>query len=141
MADDISDFTRSMGIATSGLRAQAGRMRVISENIANADSTGTSPGANPYRRKIPTFVSQLNRTLDAKTVALGKIAPDNSDFRTKYEPSNPAADQNGYVKYPNVNPMVEMTDMREAQRSYEANLNIIGATRRMIQRTLDILKA
>jgi flagellar basal-body rod protein FlgC len=141
MADDISDFTRSMGIATSGLRAQAGRMRVISENIANADSTGTSPGANPYRRKIPTFVSQLNRALDAKTVALGKIAPDNSDFRTKYEPSNPAADQNGYVKYPNVNPMVEMTDMREAQRSYEANLNIIGATRRMIQRTLDILKA
>jgi flagellar basal-body rod protein FlgC len=141
MADDISDFTRSMGIATSGLRAQAGRMRVISENIANADSTGTTPGANPYRRKIPTFVSQLDRTLDAKTVALGRIAPDNSDFRTKYEPSNPAADQNGYVKYPNVNPMVEMTDMREAQRSYEANLNIIGATRRMIQRTLDILKA
>ncbi len=141
MADDISDFTRSMGIATSGLRAQAGRMRVISENIANADSTGTSPGADPYRRKIPTFVSQLNRALDAKTVALGKIAPDNSDFRTKYEPSNPAADQNGYVKYPNVNPLVEMTDMREAQRSYEANLNIIGATRRMIQRTLDILKA
>jgi flagellar basal-body rod protein FlgC len=141
MADDISDFTRSMGIASSGLRAQAGRMRVISENIANADSTGTTPGANPYRRKIPTFVSQLDRTLDAKTVALGRIAPDNSDFRTKYEPSNPAADQNGYVKYPNVNPMVEMTDMREAQRSYEANLNIIGATRRMIQRTLDILKA
>jgi flagellar basal-body rod protein FlgC len=141
MADDISDFTRSMGIATSGLRAQAGRMRVISENIANADSTGTTPGANPYRRKIPTFVSQLDRTLDAKTVALGKIAPDNSDFRTRYEPSNPAADQNGYVKYPNVNTMVEMTDMREAQRSYEANLNIIGATRRMIQRTLDILKA
>jgi flagellar basal-body rod protein FlgC len=141
MADDISDFTRSMGIATSGLRAQAGRMRVISENIANADSTGSAPGANPYRRKIPTFVSQLDRTLDAKTVALGKIAPDNSDFRTKYEPSSPAADQNGYVKYPNVNPMVEMTDMREAQRSYEANLNIIGATRRMIQRTLDILKA
>ena len=141
MADDVSDFMRSMGIATSGLRAQAGRMRVISENIANADSTGSSPGADPYRRKIPTFVSQLDRALDAKTVALGRIAPDRSDFRSKYEPSNPAADQNGYVKYPNVNPLVEMTDMREAQRSYEANLNIIGATRRMIQRTLDILKA
>ena len=141
MADDASDFMRSMGIATSGLRAQAGRMRVISENIANADSTGSSPGADPYRRKIPTFVSQLDRALDAKTVALGRIAPDRSDFRSKYEPSNPAADQNGYVKYPNVNPLVEMTDMREAQRSYEANLNIIGATRRMIQRTLDILKA
>jgi flagellar basal-body rod protein FlgC len=141
MADDVSDFMRSMGIATSGLRAQAGRMRVISENIANADSTGSSPGADPYRRKVPTFVSQLDRALDAKTVAMGRIVPDTSDFRTKYEPSNPAADQNGYVKYPNVNPLVEMTDMREAQRSYEANLNIIGATRRMIQRTLDILKA
>ena len=142
MADDnISDFARSMGIATSGLRAQAGRMRVISENIANADSTGTSAGADPYRRKIPTFTSQLDRTLDAKTVSMGRIAPDNSAFRTKYEPSNPAADATGYVKYPNVNPLIEMTDMREAQRSYEANLNIISATRRMIQRTLDILKA
>ena len=142
MADDnVSDFTRSMGIATSGLRAQAGRMRVISENIANADSTAPTAGGNPYRRKVPTFTSQLDRVLDAKTVALGKIKPDQSDFRTKYEPSNPAADANGYVKYPNVNPLVEMTDMRDAQRSYEANLNIISATRRMIQRTLDILKA
>jgi flagellar basal-body rod protein FlgC len=141
MANDGGDFARSMSIATSGLRAQAGRMRVISENIANADSTGTSASADPYRRKIPTFTSQLDRTLDAKTVALGRIAPDTSAFRTKYEPSNPAADATGYVKYPNVNPLVEMTDMREAQRSYEANLNIISATRRMIQRTLDILKA
>ena len=142
MADnDVSDFTRSMGIATSGLRAQAGRMRVISENIANADSTAQTAGGDPYRRKVPTFVNQLDRVLDAKTVSLGKIRPDQSDFRTKYEPSNPAADANGYVKYPNVNPLVEMTDMRDAQRSYEANLNIISATRRMIQRTLDILKA
>ena len=138
--DNISDFTRSMGIATSGLRAQAGRMRVISENIANADSTSQTAGGDPYRRKVPTFTSQLDRTLDARTVGLGKIAPDNSDFRTKYEPSNPAADPSGYVKYPNVNPLVEMTDMRDAQRSYEANLNIISATRQMIQRTLDILK-
>jgi len=141
MADDVSDFSRSMGIATSGLRAQAGRMRVISENIANADSTAQSAGADPYRRKVPTFVSALDRALDAKLVTLGKIAPDQSDFRKKYEPSNPAADATGYVKYPNVNPLVEMTDMRDAQRSYEANLNIISATRRMIQRTLDILKA
>jgi flagellar basal-body rod protein FlgC len=141
MADDVGDFTRSMGIATSGLRAQAGRMRVISENIANADSTASTAGGDPYRRKVPTFVNQLDRVLDAKTVSLGKIKPDQSDFRTKYEPSNPAADAGGYVKYPNVNPLVEMTDMRDAQRSYEANLNIISATRRMIQRTLDILKA
>jgi flagellar basal-body rod protein FlgC len=116
-------------------------MRVISENIANADSTSQSAGGDPYRRKIPTFTSQLDRALDARTVGLGKIAPDSSDFRSKYEPSNPAADANGYVKYPNVNPLVEMTDMRDAQRSYEANLNVVGATRRMIQRTLDILKS
>ena len=135
------DFIKSIAIAATGMRAEAGRMRVIAENIANADSTSQTPGGDPYRRKIPTFTSQLDRTLDARTVGLGKIAPDNSDFRTKYEPSNPAADQNGYVKYPNVNPLIEMTDMRDAQRSYEANLNVIGATRRMLQRTLDILKA
>ena len=141
MASDTSDFGRSMGIATSGLRAQAGRIKVISENIANADSTASTAGANPYRRKVPTFSSALDRALDAEVVTLGKVATDRSDFRTKYEPSNPAADQTGYVKYPNVNPLVEMTDMRDAQRSYEANLNVIGATRRMIERTLDILKS
>src|SRR5947199_2524583 len=141
MADDGSDFARSMSIATSGLRAQAGRMRVISENVANADSTATRPGGDPYRRKIPTFRAEMDRALEAKTVAMGRTSTDTSDFRTKYEPGHPAADANGYVKYPNVNSMVEMTDMREAQRSYEANLNVIGATRRMIQRTIDLLKA
>jgi flagellar basal-body rod protein FlgC len=141
MASNGSDFARSMGIAASGLRAQAGRMRVISENIANADSTAPSAGGDPYRRKVPTFSSTLDRALDAKVVSLGQIKPDQSDFRVKYEPSNPAADASGNVKYPNVNPMVEMTDLRDAQRSYEANLNVITATRRMIQRTLDILKA
>jgi flagellar basal-body rod protein FlgC len=138
---DGNDFLRSMSIATSGLRAQAGRMRVISENIANADSTAKTVGGDPYRRKVPTFSSELDRTLDARVVSLGKIRPDNSEFRVKHEPGNPVADANGNVKYPNVNSLVEMTDMREAQRSYEANLNIISATRRMIQRTLDILKA
>jgi|ERR1700738_3797478 len=141
MADDGGDFVRSMGIATSGLRAQAGRMRVISENIANADSTAVNPGGNPYRRKVPTFSSTLDRALDAKVVSLGRIKPDQSAFRIKYEPNNPAADAAGNVKYPNVNSLIEMTDLRDAQRSYEANLNIISATRRMIQRTLDILKA
>src|SRR5207302_8975753 len=101
MASDGGDFARSMSIATSGLRAQAGRMRVISENIANADSTAPSAGGDPYRRKVPTFVNQLDRVLDAKTVSMGAIKRDQSDFRTKYEPSNPAADANGYVKYPN----------------------------------------
>ncbi|MCK9918931.1 flagellar basal body rod protein FlgC [Microbacteriaceae bacterium K1510] len=135
------DFMKTMAIAASGLRAQAGRMRIISENIANADSTPSSPGADPYRRKIPTFKAEFDRAVDARVVDLGKIQPDTSDFRMKYEPGHPAADQNGNVKYPNVNTLVEMTDMREAQRSYEANINVIGATRRMLQRTIDILKA
>ncbi len=135
------DFLKSMAIAASGLKAQAGRMRVISENIANADSTAQVPGGDPYRRKIPTFQAEVDRALDSKVVALGRVRPDRSDFRVKYEPNHPAADQNGYVKYPNVNSLVEMTDMREAQRSYEANLNVIGATRRMIQRTLELLRA
>ena len=140
MANDANDFVRSMGIATSGLRAQAGRMRVISENIANADSTPNAPGADPYRRKVPTFESEYDRALDANVVQLGRVQTDTSDFRIKYEPGHPAADANGNVKYPNVNSLVEMTDMREAQRSYEANINVITATRRMVQRTIDILK-
>jgi flagellar basal-body rod protein FlgC len=137
----IADFARSMGIATSGLRAQAGRMRIISENIANADSTAATSGGDPYRRKVPTFSSELDRTLDAKVVSLGRVVPDSTAFRVKHEPSNPAADAAGNVKYPNVNSLVEMTDMRDAQRSYEANLNVITATRRMISLTLNILKS
>jgi flagellar basal-body rod protein FlgC len=135
------DFLKSMAIAAAGLKAQSGRMRVIAENIANADSTAQRPGGNPYRRKIATFRSEMDRALEAQTVAMGKVRPDPTDFRTKYEPGHPAADAKGYVQYPNVNSLVEMTDMREAQRSYEANLNVIGATRRMIQRTIDLLKA
>jgi flagellar basal-body rod protein FlgC len=134
------DFIRSIAIAASGLRAQAGRIRVISENIANADSVAQTPGGDPYRRRVPTFTSQLDRQLEARVVALGPVRNDPSDFKVKHEPGNPAADAAGDVKYPNVNPLIEMTDMRDAQRSYEANVNVIGATRAMIQRTLDILK-
>jgi flagellar basal-body rod protein FlgC len=135
------DFLKSLTIAASGLRAQSGRMRVIAENVANADSTAQRAGADPYRRKIPTFRSEMDRALEAKTIAMGPVRQDPTDFRSKYEPGHPAADRNGYVKYPNVSSLVEMTDMREAQRSYEANLNVIGATRRMIQRTIDLLRA
>ena len=135
------DFLKSIAIAASGLRAQAGRMRIISENIANADSTALSPGAEPYRRKIPTFRSEIDRALDVQIVTLGGVKNDPSEFSIKHEPGHPAADENGNVKYPNVNSLVEMTDLREAQRSYEANINIIGASRRMIQRTIDILKS
>ena len=135
------DFLKSMGIAASGLRAQAGRMRVISENIANADSTASAASGDPYRRKIPTFSSEVDRALDARVMKMGRVAQDQSNFKFKYDPSHPAADANGNVKFPNVNSLVEMSDLKEAQRSYEANLNIVTATRRMIQRTLDILRA
>lgn len=135
------DFIKSISVAASGLRAQAGRMRVIAENVANSDSTASAPGADPYRRKIPTFRSEIDRALDARVVSMGRVRSDQSDFQLKYQPGHPAADTSGNVKYPNVNSLVEMTDMREAQRSYEANINVISATRRMIQRTLDILKA
>jgi flagellar basal-body rod protein FlgC len=135
------DFVKSLGIAASGLRAQMGRMRVISENIANADSVAQTPGGDPYRRRIVTFGSELDRSLGAQVVKLGTIQSDGSDFQIKHEPGNPAANANGDVKYPNVNTLIEMTDLRDAQRSYEANLNVITATRRMVQRTLDILKS
>ena len=135
------DFLRSIGIAASGLRAQSGRMRVIAENVANADSTADKPGADPYRRKVPTFSHQMDRELGGSVVSLGRVTRDQSPFRTRYEPGNPAADASGVVKLPNVNSLVETMDMREAQRSYEANLNIVTATRRMISRTLDILRA
>jgi flagellar basal-body rod protein FlgC len=135
------DFVKSIAIAASGLRAQAGRMRVISENIANADSTAQTAGGDPYRRRIPTFRAELDRSLEARVVSLGPVRTDPSQFQVKFEPGHPAADAAGNVKYPNVNSLVEMTDMRDAQRSYEANVNVIGATRRMIQRTLDILRS
>ncbi|CAL8972382.1 flagellar basal body rod protein FlgC [Rhodoplanes serenus] len=135
------DFVKSLAIAASGLRAQAGRMRVLSENIANAESTAPRAGVDPYRRRVPTFRSELDRSLEARVVTMGPVRTDSSDFRTKYEPGHPSADPAGNVRYPNVNSLIEMTDLREAQRSYEANVNVIGATRRMIQRTLDILRA
>jgi flagellar basal-body rod protein FlgC len=135
------DFIKSLTIAASGLRAQLGRMRIISENIANVDSVAQTPGGDPYRRRIVTFSSELDRSLGGHVVKIGAVETDNSDFLVRHEPGNPAADANGDVKYPNVNSLVEMTDLRDAQRSYEANLNIITATRKMLQRTVDILKS
>jgi flagellar basal-body rod protein FlgC len=135
------DLMKSIAIAASGLRAQSGRMQVISENIANADSTPSRAGGDPYRRQIATFQSEMDNTLGARVVKLGPVKTDPTDFQIKSQPGHPAADLNGNVKYPNVNPLIEMTDLRDAQRSYSANLNVINATRAMIQRTLDILKS
>ncbi|ADZ69975.1 flagellar basal body rod protein FlgC [Polymorphum gilvum] len=134
------DLVKSLFISASGLKAQNGRIRVIAENLANADSTGRTPDEDPYRRKIPTFKNRFDRDLQAELVELGKLAEDRSEFPTRYEPGHPAADANGNVRVPNVNSLVETVDMREAQRSYEANLNVIESTRRMLQRTIDILR-
>jgi flagellar basal-body rod protein FlgC len=134
------DFMKTVSIATSGLKAQSGRMRVIAENLANVDSVATRPEAEPYKRKIPTFERRLDRELGAETVQLGRVRRDESAFKTRFEPGHPGANANGYVRTPNVNSIVESMDLREAQRSYEANLNVVGATRRMIQRTLELLR-
>lgn len=135
------DFLRSLVTAASGLQAQSGRMRVIAENIANADSTARTPDGEPYRRQIPTFRAAIDHETQTRTVELGPVRPDRGEFRQRYDPSHPAANAEGYVKMPNVNRLVETMDMRNAQRSYEANLNIVQSTRQMIARTLDILRA
>ncbi len=134
------DLMASMKVAAAGLKAQSGRMRVIAENLANSNSTASEPGADPYRRRIPTFTQEVNRELGIKMITSGRIRLDQSDFGKRYEPGHPAADSQGYVKLPNVNALIEGMDMREAQRSYQANLNVISATRRMLARTLDILR-
>ena len=134
------DFIKSLTIAASGLRAQAGRMRIISENIANVDSIAQKPGGDPYRRKIATVNSEFDRELGANLVIPQKPQADMSDFRLQYDPGNPNADAKGYVKLPNVNSLVEIMDMREAQRSYEADLTVMDATKQMLTRTVDLLK-
>ncbi len=134
------DFMKSMRIAASGLKAQSARMKVIAENIANAESTAKTRGGDPYQRRIPTFREVFDAEIGASVVQLGRVQLDKSAFGEKFDPGNPAADDKGIVKTPNVNTLIEMVDMREAQRSYEANLNVIGATRRMKSKTLDILR-
>jgi flagellar basal-body rod protein FlgC len=128
-------------IAASGLEAQSSRMRVVSENLANAQSTGTTPGADPYRRKTITFGNELDRISGATLVSVANIGTDRSDFRVEHDPGHPAADAAGYVKLPNVNMLIEMADMREANRSYEANLQVIKQAREMVSMTIDLLRS
>ena len=140
MADPTSPASGSpmMAVAVSALRAQQSRMRVIAENIANSDSTATTSTGTPYRRQMPVF--QTSKIDGASGVKLAQVIQDASPFRLEYDPGHPAADANGYVKRPNVNPLLETMDMREAQRAYEANLNVIDTARAMDNSTLDILK-
>ncbi|MEQ9449325.1 MAG: flagellar basal body rod protein FlgC [Rhodospirillaceae bacterium] len=136
----MDDLSISKDIATAGMKAQATRLRVISENLANANSTSEVPGGEPYRRKLITFRNQLDRELQADTVTVKRIYNDRGALENKYDPTHPAADENGYVLQPNVNPLIEMMDMREAQRSYEANMTVVTAAREMMAKTLELLQ-
>lgn len=134
------DLVDTMQISASGMKAQSDRLRVVAENIANAESTGIFPGDQPYRRKTIAFKDTLDRELGIKTVAISKYGVDRSEFPKKYDPTHPAADRDGYVSMPNVNSLVELMDMREARRSYEANVNVIEASKSMLSQAVNILR-
>lgn len=130
----------AMKISAAGMQAQGQRLRVISENLANSDSTAQTPGGEPYRRKLLTFKNELDRSIGADMVRVNKIVPDGKDFELKYDPGHPAANSEGYVLYPNVNSLIEIADMRQAQRSYEANLSVIETSKAMLSRTIGLLR-
>ena len=134
------DLEKSIQISASGMKAQGARLRVIAENIANAGSVSEQPGEDPYRRKVAIFKNVLDRELGARTVQVSRVREDMSNFGLRYDPAHPAANEEGYVRTPNVKSLVEMMDMREAQRSYEANLNLIESSKSMLARTLDLLR-
>ena len=134
------DLAKALAISARGMEAQTTRLRTIAENLANQDTTGSTPGATPYRRKTVTFENKLDRELGAPAVGVKEVGTDQSAFPLRYDPSHPAANKDGYVQEPNVNSFVELMDMREAQRSYNANLNTLEVTRAMLSRTVDMLK-
>lgn len=134
------DLSSAMTIAAAGMKVQSARLRVTSENLANAESTSQLSGGDPFRRKTISFATHRDRAAGLDLVDVRDYGVDRSDFELRYQPGHPAADAAGYVKYPNVNPLIELADMREAQRSYEANLNVLQLARTMIGRTLDLLR-
>ena len=136
----MDDMLKSLTISASGMRAQGTRLRVVAENLANADSLPKDVNDQPYRRRVVTFRQALDRSLDVETVRVDRIRGDTAPFTKRLEPAHPAADANGFVSAPNVSPLIELADMREAQRSYEANLNVIKASRAMLLDTIDILR-
>ncbi len=134
------DLNDAMHVAAAGMKVQGTRLRLVAQNLANANSTGLAPGDDPYRRQTITFKNVLDRKLGVEVVKVARTGVDPSDFPLHYEPGHPAADPDGYIKKPNVNSLLEVADMREAQRSFEANLNTLSMARSMIQRTLDLLR-
>jgi len=136
----MDDLKATMFIAGSGMRAQGVRIKVISENLANSDSTANTPGGDPYRRKVVTFANEMDRALNADVVRVNEVGEDDGAFGLRFDPAHPAADDTGYVKTPNVNSLIEMTDMREANRSYRANLQVIETTKSMLSQTVNLLR-
>ncbi|MGE5545761.1 MAG: flagellar basal body rod protein FlgC [Solirubrobacterales bacterium] len=136
----MDELQKSTQIALSGMKAQTQRLRVISENLANADSLAQTPDGTPYKRKVVSFKQELDRANNLQRVVVDKVRPDNAEFQRRYDPKHPAADREGYVLAPNVNPLIELMDMREAQRSYEANLSVINSSRSMLSRTVEMLR-
>jgi flagellar basal-body rod protein FlgC len=134
------DISKALGVSARGMDVQSTRLRVIAENLANQETTGSALGAEPYRRKVVTFENRLDRAAGTETVRVKSISVDQSALPQRYDPSHPAADAQGYVRTPNVNSFIEVMDMREAQRSYTANLNVLETTRTMLSRTLELLK-
>ena len=134
------DLEKSLAISAFGMQAQTTRLTVIAQNLANEDSTGSTPGADPYQRKTVSFTDKMDRALGAEVVGVGAIDKDHAAFPLRYDPANPAANAQGYVKLPNVNALVEMADMREAERSYQANAAVMQTTRGMLSRTIAMLR-
>ncbi|CAN0655550.1 flagellar basal body rod protein FlgC [Nitratireductor aquimarinus] len=137
----MDPLSASLKVAASGLQAQSERMQVVSENLANAKSTSDVPGGDPYRRKTISFVAELDRNIGGSVVEVGSVARDPSDFTLQFDPGHEAADERGYVKMPNVNVLIEMADMREANRGYEANLQVIKQARELISMTIDLMRS
>jgi flagellar basal-body rod protein FlgC len=136
----MDDLTKASVIAISGMKAQSKRSLIVAENMANADSLPSSPSDTPYRRKVITFRNVLDKKLGVDVVKVHKIDVDRSEFQKKYDPKHPAADSKGYVLTPNVNPLIELMDLKESQRSYEANLDVVSVSKTMLTRTVDMLK-
>lgn len=136
----MDELRKSTQTAISGLKAQSERLRVISQNLANVDSLAQTPEGTPYRRKVVSFKNELDRATGVNKVVVDKVRADQSDFQRRYDPKHPAADKDGYVLAPNVNPLIEMMDMREAQRSYEANLAVINSSKQLLSRTVEMLR-
>lgn len=134
------DITKALTLSARGMDVQTARLRTIAENLANQDTTGSTPGAEPYRRKVITFENRMDSALGATTVRVKNIAPDKGELPMRFDPSHPAADAKGYVRMPNVNSFIEVMDMREAQRGYSANMNVMEVTRSMLTRTIEMLK-